>query len=90
MLPVQDHLSLISSQYLVRALQTYNLSQSVVTAHSGIRDKKKNLQSRFLHRVALYLSSRILPSFDYGTTIKSLHFISSYKSCFRFQIFSNL
>ena len=34
---------------------------------------KQTLQSRFLHCVAPNLSSGILPTTDYGTTIKSLH-----------------
>ena len=74
MLSVRDHLSLISSQYLTKALQLNNPSRNAVTCLSGIRDKKtKTLQSRFLHRVASYLSSSILPHSDYGTTIMSLH-----------------
>ena len=40
MLPLQDHLSLISSKYLARPLQHKNLSQSVVTSPSGIRNMK--------------------------------------------------
>ena len=32
-----------------------------------------SVQSQFLHRVALYLSSDILPTSDYETTINSLH-----------------
>ena len=59
MLPVQDHLSLISSQYLARALQPNNPSHSVVTSRSGIRNKKQSVQSQFLYCVAPYLSSDI-------------------------------
>ena len=72
-LPVQDHLSLISSQYLARALQPNNPSNSVVTSPSGSRNMKQTLQSRFIHWVVPHLSSGILPLTDYGTTIKSLH-----------------
>ena len=36
MLPVQDHLYPINSQYLARTLQPYNPSHSVVTSLSGI------------------------------------------------------
>jgi len=61
MLPVQDHLSLISSQYLARAIQPNNTSHSAVTSSSGIRNMKQTLQPRFLHRVAPYLSSSIPP-----------------------------
>ena len=73
MLPVQDHLSLIISQYLARAFQPNNPFNSVVTSSWGIRNMKQTLQSRFLQCVAPYLSSCILPPSVYGTTIKSLH-----------------
>ena len=73
MLPVQDYLSLSSSQYLARALQPNNTSHSVESFTSGIRNKKKTFQSRFLRRVASYLSSGILPLSDYEIIIKSLH-----------------
>ena len=73
MLPVEDHLSLISSQYLARNLQPSNPSDSVVTSPSGGRNLKLTLQSLFLHCVALHLSSGILPPTDYGTTIEFLH-----------------
>ena len=73
MLPVQDHLSLISSQYLARTLQPNNPSHSVVTSPSGIRNMKQTLQSRFLHCVAPYLSSGILNLTNYRTAMKSLH-----------------
>ena len=73
MLPVQDHLYLINSQYLARALQPNNPSLSVVTSLSGSKDMKQTLQSRFLHCVAPHLSNSILPPTNYGTTIKSLH-----------------
>ena len=72
MLPVQYHLSLIRSQYLTRALQPNNSSQSLVTSPSGSRNIKQTLQSKFLHCVAPVLSSDILPHTDYGTIIKSL------------------
>ena len=62
--PVQDHLYLIISQYLTRALQPNN------PAHSY---KKKNFLSRFLYCVPPYLSSGIQLSSDYETTIRSLH-----------------
>ena len=61
MLPVQDHVSLISSQYLARVLQPNNPSHSVVTSPSSSRNMKQLLQSRFLHYVAPHLSNVILP-----------------------------
>ena len=70
---VQDDLSLISSQYLARALHPNNPSHSVVTSLSGGRNMKQTIKSRFLQCVAPHLSSCIPPLTDYGTTIKSLH-----------------
>ena len=49
-----------------------NPSHTVVTTFSGIRNMKQSLQSRFLHSVAPYLSSGILPPTDYRATIKWL------------------
>ena len=43
MLPVQDNLSLISSQYLTGALQPNNPSHRVVTSPSCIRNMKQTL-----------------------------------------------
>ena len=60
LLPVQNRLSLIKCQYLFRALQPNNPSHSVVTSPSAIGDRRKTLQSWFLHRVVPYLSSSIL------------------------------
>ena len=76
MLLVQEHLSLISSQYLARALQFNNPFFTVVTYPSDTRNMKQTLQYRFLHYVDPYLSSDILPSpppTDSGINIKSLH-----------------
>ena len=73
MLPAQDHLSLICSQYLARTLQPTNPSHDVVTSPSASRDMKQTFQSWFLHVVAPHLSSGILAPAEYGTTIKSLH-----------------
>ena len=47
MLPVDDHLSLLCSQFLVTALQPGHLSYPIVTADSGPKDKKKTLQLKF-------------------------------------------
>ena len=49
MLSVQDHHSLIRSQYLAGDLQPNNPSHSVVTLPSGSRYMKLAIQSRFLH-----------------------------------------
>ena len=81
MLPVQVHPFLIFSQYLARARQANNHSHSVVTS-PRISETRKILQSRFLHRIPLYLSNSVLPTSNYGTIIKSLHTetVSNFKS----------
>ena len=66
MLPDQDHLSLISFQYLARALQPYNPSHSIVASSSGIRDEKISLQSQFLNRVSPYLWTVFYPTLIMG------------------------
>ena len=47
MLPIQDHLSLLSCQHLVTCLQPDHPSYPTVTADPGPRDMKKTLQRRF-------------------------------------------
>ena len=69
----QEHLPLIISQCLARALQRNTASNSIVISPSDSRNMKQTHQSRFLHCVALYLWSGILSPSDYGTTINSLH-----------------
>ena len=46
-LPVSDHLSLLSSQFLARCLVPSHPSHQTVTAPSGPRQMKHTLQSRF-------------------------------------------
>ena len=46
-----DHLSLVSSEYLAWALLPNRPYHTVVISPSGIRDKKKTFQSRFLYHV---------------------------------------
>ena len=72
MLPVQDHLFLISTPYLATFLQHNSPFHSVVTSPSGNRNMKQTLQSRFVHRISLHLTNGILPLTDFGIT-KSLH-----------------
>ena len=57
MLPVEDHLSLLSSQFLVTALQPGHPSYPTVTADSGPRDKKKTLQLEFRTLIERFLSN---------------------------------
>ena len=72
-LPVANHLSLLSSQFLARCLVPSHPSHSIVTAPSGPRQMKYTLQSRFLSSVSPFLSNGSLPSDTYKPTIQSLH-----------------
>ena len=76
MLSVDYHLSLLCSQYIARALQSNNSSHSVFR---GILNKEETLKSRFLHRVAPYLSNDIIPTTEYKTTIEYLHTEAGYR-----------
>ena len=72
-LPVRDHLSLLSSQFLARALQPTHPSHSLITSPPGPRNMKHTLQSLFLHRVAPYTVDGTIPPDTYRHTINSLH-----------------
>ena len=72
MLPVHDHLLLISSQYLTRAQPNCNNAfHSIITSPSGIRKMKQTFQSPFLCCSAS-IERYSIPT-DYGISIKSLH-----------------
>ena len=72
-LPVHDHLSLLCSQFLTRALQPNHVSHPLVVAPPGPRDKKKTLQKKFLSVVAPYTVGGIIPPDEYKSTLISLH-----------------
>ena len=73
LLPVADHLSLLSSQFLARALQPHHPSYSTVSSPSGPRSMKNTLQSRYLPSVAPHLVGDALPPVNYRNTIQCLH-----------------
>ena len=72
-LPVSDHLSLLSSQFLARSLQPHHPSFTTTTAPSGPRSIKQTLQCRFLPTLAPYLEGGSLPPESYRSTIRNLH-----------------
>ena len=72
-LPVREHLSLLSSQFLARCLVPSHPSHTIVTAPSGPRRIKHTLQSRFLPAVAPHLTNGTLTPDTYKDTIKTLH-----------------
>ena len=72
-LPVKDHLSLLSTQFLAKALQPNHPSHPIVTSPSGPRNKKATLQSRFLCNLTPYLEGGVLQPDRYKSTIAQLH-----------------
>ena len=72
-LPVQEHLSLICTQFLARALQPTHPSHPHVVSPPGPRNMKDTLQSLFLPQVQPHLVEGILPPNSYRQTISSLH-----------------
>ena len=72
-LTVDQHLELLSTQFLASALRPNHPSHSLVTRPPDPRDKKATLQSRFLKSLSPYLTNGTLPLDSYKQTIKSIH-----------------
>ena len=72
-LPVQDHLTLLCSQFLARALQPSHVSHPLVTSPPSPRNIKHTLHSKFHHLVAPYTVGGIIPPDTYTDTLKFLH-----------------
>ena len=72
-LPVQTHLSLLCSQFLLSALRPSHPSFSVVTAPSGTRAMKHTLQSRFLPSVSHLLTGGTTDPTTFRTSLTDLH-----------------
>jgi hypothetical protein len=72
-LPVPDHLHLLSSQYLASCLRDQHPCHLTVTRPTGARDMKHTLRSRCLPKVEPYLTDGVLPPEDYKQTLTRLH-----------------
>ena len=72
-LPVSNHLSLLCSQFLARALQPTHPTHLAVTTPPGPRNMKKTLPPRFYSRVKQYTVNGIVPPATYRSTIGSIH-----------------
>ena len=73
MLPIRDHLSMLSAQYLASASQPDHPAHEPVRRPARRRDKKKTLQSRFKDVVAPHLVNGSLPHGTYPLVKKSIH-----------------
>ena len=60
-LPLHDSLSLLSTQFLARALQPTHPSHNLVTSPPGPRNMKNTLQSLLIHRVEPYMEDGVVP-----------------------------
>ena len=72
-LPIADHLSLLSTQFLASALRPHHPYHQIVTAPPGPRQMKPTLQSKFLPTVAHHLQDNIIHPEEYEEVIKDLH-----------------
>ena len=72
-LPVLEHLSMLSAQFLCSALRSVHPSFSVVSADSGPRDIKVTLASRYLPFVEEYLVDGSMPLEGYKAAVKDVH-----------------
>ena len=73
MLPVKDHLDMLSSQYLASALRDDHPAHEPVSRPARRRDKKQTLQSRYRDNVSDHLVNGSLPVGAYPETKKAIH-----------------
>ena len=73
MLPVRDHLSMLSAQYLAIASRPDHPAHEPVRRPARRRDKKKTLQARFKDDVSPHLVNGNLPHGTYPLVKKSIH-----------------
>ena len=73
MLPVKDHLNMLSAQYLASALRPDHPANEPVCRPARRRDKKKTLQSRFKEDLNGHLVNGSIPDGTYSSTKKALH-----------------
>ena len=73
LLRVQEHLNMLSAQYLASALRVNHPAHEPVSCPAQRREKKKTLQSRFHADVAPHLVDGILPRRTYPATKSAIH-----------------
>ena len=73
MLPVRDHLSMLSAQYLASASRPDHPANEPVSRPARRRDKKKTLQSKFKDDVAPHLINGSLSHGTYPLFTKAIH-----------------
>ena len=73
MLPVRDHLEMLSAQYLASASRPNHTANEPVRRPAGRRDKKNTLQSRFTDDVDPHLVDGQLPFGAFPIAKKAIH-----------------
>ena len=72
-LPVDQHLRLLSGQYLVQALQPGHVCHDVVKLPLGRRRNRETLQSKCMDLVEPYLENGVIPRSKYKETLGKIH-----------------
>ena len=72
-LPVGDHLELLSAQYLAGASNPNHPAHRIVNLPPGHRSMKKTLRSKVGHLVEPYLVNGVVPAGAYKPTIDGIH-----------------
>ena len=73
MLPVRNHLDMLSKQYLASALRAEHPAHEPVTRPPGRRSKKHTLQSKHLNDIAPRLVNGVLPAGAFPETKVAIH-----------------
>ena len=73
MLPVKDHLELLSAQYLAAALQPAHPAHRIVNLPPGPRRMKETLKSKVGHLVEPHLVNGVIPPGSYKSSINKIH-----------------
>ena len=72
-LPMSEHLSLLSTQFLANALKPLHVSHAVVTTPLGPWRMKETLQSKFCDAVSPFLTDGVIPPASYNQVLTTLH-----------------
>ena len=75
MLPVRNHLSLLSVQYLATCLQPTHPSYPIVTADSGPRDMKETLQHKFGSEITRFCVNGAVENAEVARTVLHTEYV---------------
>ena len=75
-LPVNEHLTLLCSQFLLSCLRPEHPSHAAVTALSGPRNIRQTLGSKFQPMIEPYIRQGVVPQDSYDRALRELHMAS--------------